>query len=80
MRYVTEQSFLVIQFPPELLSQLNEFKPVLSILSRSPLIRYDPDLAEHNEIISCLSRIRVLNESDVLFREVSISRKTARSS
>lgn len=72
VHYVTEESFLVIQFPPELFTQMNEFKPVLAALSRQPFIGYDADSVEHNEIISSLSRIRATYNADVLFREVTL--------
>ncbi len=72
VHYVTEQSFLVIQFPPELLTVLNEFKPVLSVLSANPLISYDPGSADHNEIICFLSRIRKVYQSEDTFREAHI--------
>ena len=72
VRYVTQQSFLVLQFPMDILTQLSELKPVVAALSRMPLIRYDPDSLEHNEIITCLSRIRALNASRDLFYETSI--------
>ena len=72
VHYVTPESFFLVQFPLELFTQLNEFKPVFSALSRNPMIAYDPVSQEHNEIISCLSRIRALNAAGELFYEVSI--------
>ena len=72
IRYVTEQSFLVIQFPLELFTQMNEFKAVFSVLSRDPMITYDPCSTKHNEIISCLSKVMDLYNSSNPFREISI--------
>lgn len=71
VRYITEESFLVIQFPLELLTVINDYKPVISALSGNPLIPYNPLSAENSEIIFALSQIRIIDASAARFHEAA---------
>ena len=75
VRYVTEESFLVIQFPAALLAVMHELGKLLPMLPKYPLIRFDP----HNEnslyIHSLVTDIQACSLAEEPFREVHIYTK-----
>ncbi len=69
VHYVTEKSFLVIQFPLELLTVMRELKSSIAVLATHPVLSYDPCSMDCNEIMLLISEIRQYYYSEDLFRE-----------
>lgn len=75
VHYVTESSFLVIQFPVALLAIMHECGILLPLLPRYPLIPYDPKREESVRMLSCIWEIRALAGAEDPFREMRIYAK-----
>lgn len=72
VHYVTEDSFLIIQFPIALLAVMGELNRVLPQLSRCNCVRYTPGDPSSEEIMRCVRAIDEGYHSDDPFREVRV--------
>ena len=72
VHYVTEDSFLVIQFPMEILTKMNELREPVSLLSRKPYLKYDPYSKDFCQMMTMLREIVEIYESSDPFRETQI--------
>lgn len=72
VRYVKEDSFLVIQFPLELLTGIQELRAPVFALSSLPLISYDPRLIECSEMQLFINELRQAALSEDPFGEALI--------
>lgn len=72
VHYVTEDSFLVIQFPMEILTKMNELRELVSLLSRKPYLKYDPYSKDFCQMMTMLREIVETYETDDPFRETKI--------
>lgn len=67
-----ENSYLVIQFPNELLSIMGELRNHLSLFSRFPCIRYHPGQTASDQLILLLNQFAQLSETEVAYKEVEM--------
>lgn len=72
VHYVTEDSFLIIQFPIALLAIMGELNGILPRLSRHNCVRYDPQDPNSAAMIAHIRAIDALYFSQEPFREVRI--------
>ena len=70
VHYVTEDSFLIIQFPIALLAVMGELSRVLPQLSRCNCVRHVPGDAASEDRLRCVRAIDESYHSDDPFREV----------
>ena len=70
VHYVTEDSFLIIQFPIALLAVMGELSRVLPQLSRCNCVRHVPGDAASEDMLRCVRAIDACYHSDDPFREV----------
>ena len=70
MHYVTEDSFLIIQFPIALLAVMGELNSVLPQLSRCNCVRHVPGDAASEAMLRCVRAVDECYHSDDPFREV----------
>ncbi len=64
-----EDSFLIVQFPIELLSAMGELSPMISGFPRRHYVRYDPTRLECEDMVLHIKKIVSLYFSDRPFRE-----------
>ena len=72
VRYVTEDSFLVIQFPSEIITRMNELKKLMPALSRNPHLKYDPYSRDSCQMTTLLREITETYNTNDPFRETTI--------
>lgn len=72
INYHKENTFLVIQFPAELIGILNELNSISSLLSQYPYIKYNPFESDSDMRIHLLKRIVDLEEGNKNFKEVEM--------
>ena len=70
VHYVTEDSFLIIQFPIALLAVMGELNRILPQMSRCNCVRHTPDDAASEAILRSVQAIDGYYHSDDPFREV----------
>lgn len=69
---VSEESFLIIQFPINLITVMNDINRILPILYKTLYCAYDPSNVENDKMILTLKQIDVLHKSEHPFAEVDI--------
>lgn len=69
---VSEKSLLVIQFPLNLITAMNDINRILPILYKTPYFAYDPCNVENDKMILALKKIDVLYKSEHPFAEIDI--------
>lgn len=69
---VSEESFLIIQFPINLITVMNDINRILPILYKTPYCAYDPCSVENDKMILALKKIDVLHKSEHPFSEIDI--------
>lgn len=67
---VTEESFLIIQFPINLITVMNDINRILPVLYKTLYCAYDPCSVENDRMILALKKIDVLRKSEHPFVEV----------
>ena len=65
-----ENSLLIIQFPYELLTIMNEFRSREALFFQLPCIRYDPLAAECDRLLLLIKEFAALAESEHPYREM----------
>lgn len=69
---VSEESLLVIQFPVNLITVMNDINRILPILYKTPYCAYDSCNVENDKMILALKKIDVLYKSEHPFAEIDI--------
>ncbi len=67
---VSEESFLIIQFPINLITVMNDINRILPVLYKTLYCSYDPCNVENDRMILTLKQIDVLRKSEHPFVEV----------
>ena len=67
---MTEESFLIIQFPINLITVMNDINRILPVLYKTLYCAYDPCSVENDRMILALKKIDVLRKSEHPFVEV----------
>lgn len=69
---VSEESFLIIQFPINLITVMNDINRILPIMYKTSYCAYDPCNVENDRMILALKQIGILRKSELPFVEVDI--------
>ncbi len=72
VKNVSEESFLIIQFPISLITVMSEINRILPVLSKTPYCAYDSCNVENDRMVLTLKQIDVLCKSEHPFVEVNI--------
>lgn len=67
-----ENSLLIIQFPYELLTVMDEFRSRETLFFRFPLIRYDPRKPEYDHLVLAVKGLAALAETEHPYREMQM--------
>lgn len=69
---ITPDSFLIIQFPMELITVVQDFKNLQPLLSRNSFCAYDPGNMDHEKMVMLIKDIVSVSEKDIPFVEAKL--------